>query len=270
MARTARADSAEDGDHALVGALVRGMAVLRAFRPGDAPLGNQDIADRTGLPKPTVSRLCRTLTALGYLNHDPVTERYELGGGVLTLGHAAMANLDVVRVAEPLIREFAHAHGATAGIGTRQEDRMAFLAVSMGSASLAMRARPGTRIPIASTTMGRAYASLLSDEERAELFRELQRADPEEWLALRGRFEDALRQIAERGFCVSAGEWQNDINAVAVPLSAPQVIGRYVLVCAGPATRTPVDKLTFQLGPGLLALADKLSAALGIVRELKR
>lgn len=264
MARTTRLESADEGEQALVGALVRGMAILRAFRPNDPPLGNQELSDRTGVPKPTVSRLCRTLTALGYLNHDPATERYELGGGVLTLGHAAMANLDVVRVADPFIREFAHANGTTAGLGTRQENRMAFLSVSMGSASLAMRARPGTRVPIVSTAMGRAWLWLLGEEERREVLRELQRVDPEEWLANRGRIDDALRQIDSQGFCATVGEWQNDINAVAVPLSAPRVMGRYVLVCAGPATRTPVDKLTYRLGPELLALADRISSALGV------
>ncbi|MBX3530264.1 MAG: IclR family transcriptional regulator [Rhizobiaceae bacterium] len=264
MARTTRAESGDEGEQALVGALVRGMAILRAFRPNDPSLGNQELSDRTGVPKPTVSRLCRTLTALGYLNHDAATERYELGGGVLTLGHVAMANLDVVRVADPFIREFAHANGTTSGLGTRQEGRMAFLSVSMGSASLAMRARPGTRVPIASTAMGRAYLWLLGEDERRDFMRDLQRSDPEDWLANRGRIEEAFRQIDSHGFCATVGEWQNDINAVAVPLSAPQVIGRYVLVCAGPATRTPVDKLTFKLGPELLALAEKISLALGV------
>jgi DNA-binding IclR family transcriptional regulator len=34
----------------------------------DPVLGNREIADRTGLPKPTVSRLTYTLTLLGYLS----------------------------------------------------------------------------------------------------------------------------------------------------------------------------------------------------------
>ena len=48
-------------DRQFVTALARGLEILRCFQAGDPALGNQDIAERTGLPKPTVSRLTHTL-----------------------------------------------------------------------------------------------------------------------------------------------------------------------------------------------------------------
>ena len=46
--------------------LHRGLEVLRAFRPDDrAGLSNGDLADRTGLPNSTVSRLTYTLLRQG-------------------------------------------------------------------------------------------------------------------------------------------------------------------------------------------------------------
>ncbi|HYM36238.1 MAG TPA: helix-turn-helix domain-containing protein, partial [Steroidobacteraceae bacterium] len=50
----------ETGDRQFVAALARGLAILRCFRLGDRYLGNQEIAKRAGLPKPTVSRLTYT------------------------------------------------------------------------------------------------------------------------------------------------------------------------------------------------------------------
>ena len=50
-------------------ALARGLSVLRAFGPGNEPLGNADIAARVDLAKPTVSRITFTLTELGYLKY---------------------------------------------------------------------------------------------------------------------------------------------------------------------------------------------------------
>jgi len=63
------ARSAINGDRKFVTALARGLEVLRAFTPTEGLLGNGEIAERTGLPKPTVSRLTYTLTKLGYLAH---------------------------------------------------------------------------------------------------------------------------------------------------------------------------------------------------------
>ena len=66
-------------DRQFVTALARGLDILRAFHAGEGMLGNQEIAHRTGLPKPTVARLTHTLTELGYLNYIRRFRKYELG-----------------------------------------------------------------------------------------------------------------------------------------------------------------------------------------------
>ena len=78
-------------DRSFVVALSRGLDVLRAFQPNDGLLGNQEIAARTNLPKPTVSRLTYTLTRLGYLTPVPRFEKYQLAP-------AAMARLTFSRM----------------------------------------------------------------------------------------------------------------------------------------------------------------------------
>jgi hypothetical protein len=72
-------------DRQFVTALARGLDILRAFHAGEGMLGNQEIAHRTGLPKPTVARLTHTLTELGYLNYIRRFRKYELGASVLAL-----------------------------------------------------------------------------------------------------------------------------------------------------------------------------------------
>ena len=70
-------------DRSFVVALSRGLDVLRAFQPNDGLLGNQEIAARTKLPKPTISRLTYTLTKLGYLTPVPRFEKYQLAPAAL-------------------------------------------------------------------------------------------------------------------------------------------------------------------------------------------
>ena len=88
-------------DRRFVVALSRGLDVLRAFRPNDGLLGNQEIAARTNLPKPTVSRLTYTLTKLGYLTPVPRFEKYQLAPSAMALGYAALANLGLRHLSEP-------------------------------------------------------------------------------------------------------------------------------------------------------------------------
>ena len=88
-------------DRSFVVALSRGLDVLRAFHPNDGLLGNQELAARTNLPKPTISRLTYTLTKLGYLTPVPRFEKYQLAPSAMALGYAALANLGVRHLSEP-------------------------------------------------------------------------------------------------------------------------------------------------------------------------
>ena len=67
-------------DTQLVGSVVRALRLLNAFQSGDGPLGNAELAERTGLTKPTVSRLAYTLVRCGYLTYNPRYRVYELAG----------------------------------------------------------------------------------------------------------------------------------------------------------------------------------------------
>src|SRR4051812_13282177 len=105
-------------DRSFVVALSRGLDVLRAFHPNDGLLGNQEIAARTNLPKPTVSRLTYTLTRLGYLTQVPRFEKYQLAPAAMALGYAALANLGVRHLSESFREEvMRETGGAGAGGG---------------------------------------------------------------------------------------------------------------------------------------------------------
>jgi len=93
-------------DRQFVTALARGLEVLRCFKPGEQFLGNQEIAKRAGLPKPTVSRLTYTLTQLGFLSYSEVLGKYSLGTGVLSIGNAFLSNMNIRQVARPSCRNW--------------------------------------------------------------------------------------------------------------------------------------------------------------------
>ena len=88
-----------EGDRQFATTLARGLEVLRCFTPLEPLLGNKEISVRTGLPKPTVSRLTYTLTKLGYLRHNMRLGKYQLGSAVLSIGYPLLASMNVRQVA---------------------------------------------------------------------------------------------------------------------------------------------------------------------------
>src|ERR1700694_4348608 len=84
---------ATKADRHFVTALARGLEVLACYRHGDRVLGNQELSQRCGLAKSTVSRLTHTLTKLGYLIYVEDSAKYSLGTATLSLGSAMLSRL---------------------------------------------------------------------------------------------------------------------------------------------------------------------------------
>src|SRR5256885_3408453 len=170
MKRTAKKTAT---DRNFVVALSRGLDVLRAFQPSDGLLGNQEIASRTNLPKPTVSRLTYTLTKLGYLTPVPRFEKYQLAPAAMALGYAALANLGVRHLSEPFREEVMRETGGAVAVGGRDRTSMIYFGQSRNGVALGVPLDVGSRGPIATSAMGRAYIWALPPDDRAALLREL-------------------------------------------------------------------------------------------------
>jgi DNA-binding IclR family transcriptional regulator len=250
-------------DRSFVVALSRGLDVLRAFQPNDGLLGNQEIAARTNLPKPTVSRLTYTLTKLGYLTPVPRFEKYQLAPSAMALGYAALANLGVRHLSEPFREEVMRATGGAVAVGGRDRHSMIYFGQSRNGLTLGVQLDVGSRIPIATTAMGRAYIWALPDDERAVLLRELKDHYGSRWTRLRDGIERSGETVARYGFAISAGEWQNDVHAVGVALKLNDGTGPYAFNCGAPAFRFTEDRLLNDIGPRLVAMVRNIEAALG-------
>lgn len=253
---TLEEEASSDGQ--FVVALARGLEVLRSFRAGEAQMGNNELAERTGLSKPTVSRLTHTLTKLGFLNFSPKTMAYELGASSLSLGYVALSNINVRRYARPLMQNLADDSGFNVGLGMRDRHMMIYTDACEGKGLVGLTLRPGSRIPIATTAMGRAYLAALPEEEREELLEELGKHYDAEWPALLREIRRAIKDIEMRGFCVSLGDWQKDIHGVAAPIRMPSGQRCYSINLGGPKYLLSAEQVMNDLGPRVAALAREV------------
>jgi DNA-binding IclR family transcriptional regulator len=250
-------------DRNFVVALSRGLDVLRAFQPSDGLLGNQEIAARTNLPKPTVSRLTYTLTKLGYLTPVPRFEKYQLAPAAMALGYAALANLGIRHLSEPFREDVMRATGGAVAVGGRDRHSMIYFGQSRGSETVGVQLDVGSRVPIATSAMGRAYFWALEEEERATLLRDLREHYGSRWAKLRDGLDRSGEVVAKHGFAISAGDWHDDIHAAGVALKLNDGTGPYAFNCGAPSFRFTEERLINDIGPRLLAMVRNIEAALG-------
>lgn len=254
-------DSAQDRRY--VSALARGLEVLHAFRYGERWLTHQEITRRTGLPKATVSRIAFTLVALGYLRQDPARKgSYGLGTGGLTLGFRVLVNAEIAAIARPEIEELAAQSQAAVSLGVRHQSSMVYIAHARGQARLTLALDVGARIPIESTSMGRAFLCALPAHRRAALAQQLQASPGADWAPRAAALERAQVQWKDLGFVTSEAEWESDINAVGASIDPGHGAEPYAINIGGPANVLTRGRLYAELGPRLAQAARRIELAL--------
>lgn len=241
-----------------IAAVVRALKILDALRSSSEPLGNSELAGRTRLPKPTVSRLTYTLAQGGYLAYDTKRREYELGGNALALGTAALSRRNVRTLALPLMRNLAQETGFNVGLGTRDDEQsMIYTDACEGASLVGLRLRAGDRIPILTSAMGRAWLGAQDDDALGTILSSVAAGKRHRWATTAATAREHLR---ERGFCISAGDWQEDIHGVAAPIRTPDRV--FAINLGGPAYRLPLDLLNREFGRRVAAIAQRIETAL--------
>ncbi|NUO85337.1 MAG: IclR family transcriptional regulator, partial [Cupriavidus sp.] len=241
--------------------LERGLALLRAFRHGTQLLTNAELAERTALPRPTVSRLTRSLVDAGFLAYDVQDKGYRLTPVCLTLALSYRSSEQTLDQALPLMRELAEGRRVNVGLAVADQLDMVYLdSVRFRRLGIFRRILPGSRIPIASTALGFAYLAGMAPEAQQQLLARLREAHGSAWPALRRGVDAALRAVREQGYCHA--QWAAGMTAVAVPLK-PAGGGLYALNVSFPSTPDTGAAEIRQHAELLLGLMDKLHVVLG-------
>lgn len=239
--------------------LERGIELLRAFRPGADLLGNGELAERTGLPRATVSRLTQTLVDCGMLERDRSRRAYRLAAPVLSLAHAMRSGSPVLAAAGPLMRAEAEKRKINVGLAVADRDEMVYLESVRYSRRVSWRnVVAGQRVPMELTSLGRAWLAATSDASRRMLFEGFKAQRGPTWRALSREISVAIDAVHRDGFCWAG--WQPQVVALATPIVLPDQ--RIYVLNMSVNTDEPADAVVGRLREPLLALAQRVKAAM--------
>src|ERR1700721_3888338 len=125
----------------------------------------------------------------------------------MALGCAALANLGVPHLAESYREEVMRETGGAVAVGGRDRLSMIYFGQSRNGLTLGVQLDVGSRIPLATTAIGRAFIWALPDDERASLLRELRAHYVNRWPRVRDGIERAGETVAKLAFAILAGGW---------------------------------------------------------------
>ena len=250
-------------DRKFITALARGLEVLRAFQSQVGRMSNKEISEITNIPKPSITRLTYTLGEMGYLQQNNEDGKYELSPGVLSLGYPLLSGLAIRHLAHDQMAELASSGGCSVALGARDRLSIVYVDECCGNSSTTLRLDIGARIEVARSSIGRAWLAGLGEEQRANIYEQLESVYENEWSNLKARAEDAIEQIHERGYCLVDQEWRKDTRTVAVPLVSADGNTVMAISCGGPTFAVSVAVLEKELGPRLRHISENISKFLG-------
>ena len=239
-----------------VQSIERAFAILRVLARG--PLGVTDIAERTDLPKSTVSRL------LAALEHEGAVVQIETGGGyaigttLATLGEAASPTSSLRSIVRPFVEELALLTGGSAGFTMRDGGRAYWVDnVDDTDELVTLADQTGQSFPLHTVPTGLAMLAKFSAE------------DLDEYLtasAIDTGDHDALRQrlisVRADGVMLSREELDPGVNAVAAAFRGPAGNWNGAIYVQGPSFRFPDDgdeqRVVKLVSEAAMQLSDRL------------
>lgn len=242
--------------------LLRGVQILKAFRPGSDLLGNGELAERTGLSRATVSRLTGTLVSAGMLERDSQQRAYRLAAPVLSLAFAMKSGSPLLQVAAPMMREASDNLKLNVGLAVADGDEMVYLESIRYNRKVALRnVVAGQRVPVELTSLGHAWLAVAPEYVRKKLLADFKARRLKAWPVIAAEIQAAIRSVAAVGYCVAS--WQPEVVAVSTPL---QVGGRSACILnMSMATDQDMGVAAREIAPPLLALKTSLETKLAAI-----
>ncbi|MGW5634108.1 IclR family transcriptional regulator [Streptomyces sp. NPDC003832] len=236
--------------------LARGAALLRACGDSGTPLTLAELAQRTGLPKPTAHRLLGELTRLGLIERTG-EGGYRVGLGLFVLGQSAPSVRELRDAALPYLGDLHEATHENVHLAVEHGPDTLFLEKVTGRRATPIVSRTGGRLPAHCTATGKVFLALAPGPQR----RPLPRLTPRT-LVLPGQLARDLALTRARGYGVNLEEAEIGVSAVAAPVYARGTGSRPVAAISvtGGTRRLDMDRFGAKVCAAARALTRALSS----------
>jgi DNA-binding IclR family transcriptional regulator len=241
--------------------LQRGLRLLSLFVDSQKNMSASRIVKLSGLPVSTAHRFLMNLTSAGYLNCDGNGD-YHLGIACVSLGQAALSQLDLRPLSLPYLQELNRRTRETVHLTVRFGLSAVYVEKLDSPEPLRIHSRIGAAIPLYCTAVGKVLLAYLPPQERSAVLDRMEMhrftsntaGSPQE-------LQTQLQLVRRNGYACDLEEHEAHIRCVAAPIWDHTGAVNASLSITGPAVRMGVARLR-QLGPltrevGLL-ISEKL------------
>ena len=242
--------------------LAKGLSVLQTFSEIGSPITLSELAQALGTTNATATRLCYTLTELGFIRRDG-QKRYHLTPKVLTLGYPDICSLDWQEIARYYLERLFEEVQETVNLSILEGPEILYLIRIRKRKYLPFDIRIGTRLPVYCTAMGKVLMAMGPPEKTRPILEEMEFRPLTAYTIMdMDRFVGELKGVRMRGYAVNDEELSIGNRAVAAPVLDEQGHAVAAINIAVPTTQYSRIELEENLAPHVVRVAGQVSKAL--------
>lgn len=201
-----------------VSSLRKAITVLNCFTQ-TPKLGVTQISNMLGLNKSNVYNILSTYEAMGYLERDHETGKYQLGLGIFTLSRALGDSFSITKVAQPYMQELANLTNERVYLGVPHEDEVVYLEAFYPADKMSlMRSLLGERAKMYCTGIGKAMLAYLPEERIEEYSNRPLEAFTENTVTDSKILKEELAWIRKNGYAIDRMEHEFGIKCIGAPI----------------------------------------------------
>ena len=241
-----------------VEALARGLDVIACFGRDRPQMSLSDVAQATGLARPTARRLLLTLEELGYVRtHEG---QFSLTPRVLALGTAYASALGLWEIARPRLESLVARTGESSSMAQLDGSDIVYVARVSVPKIIALRVEVGTRFPAQPTSQGKVLLAALDPAALDAVLAQPSRSGLRGHLVRpRDELEVELARVRARGWALADEELAPGVRSVAVPVRDGTGAVRAAMNVTVHAAETSTERLLDELLPLLQRTAADVS-----------
>lgn len=198
-----------------VKSLDRGLDILEFVAGCSEPPSFSQLLGSLRIPRSSLFHLLTNLLSRNFLERDPATERYRLGGEIVAIARKVKKPPLRDRVA-PLLRQLSLEVSETCGFYVETDDSVEVVASAISTQALSYTMKVGMTAPLYAVSAGKI---VLAERPPAELSRYLARASfapvTPHTIRSKSRLKKELQKVKATGFAYSREEFTLGITAIA-------------------------------------------------------
>jgi len=221
-----------------VQSLDRGLDLLERLAAAPGGLSLTELGRAAGLAPSTAHRLLRSLATRRFARQDPETGRWTVGVTAFAVGSAFTAGRDWLSTARAAMRDLVERAGETANLAVADGPEAVYLSQVECDQPMRAFARPGSRVPLHCSAVGKALVAARPAAERRRWaagggFARITAKTLTDPPAVAADLEGTRR----RGFAVDDEEHAVGLRCVAAPVFDAEGRAVAALSLSGPAAR---------------------------------